>query len=52
MCELGNRSPGIFLQAFEPLRMPENARKLIDKVYARLDDIYKVEVKRVQPNSK
>lgn len=28
------------------------ARKLIDKVYARLDEIYKVEVKRVQPNSK
>jgi hypothetical protein len=31
MCELGNRSPGIFLQAFEPLRMPENARRVIDK---------------------
>jgi len=28
------------------------ARKLLDKVFARLDEIYKVEKKRVQPNSK
>lgn len=31
MCELGNRSPGVFLQAFEPLRMPESTRRIIDK---------------------
>lgn len=31
MCELSNKSPGIFLKSFEPLRIPENARKLIDK---------------------
>jgi hypothetical protein len=31
MCELGNRSPGLFLKAYEPLRMPENARKVIEK---------------------
>jgi hypothetical protein len=28
------------------------ARELLDKVFNRLDDIYKVEKKRVQPNSK
>lgn len=32
MCEMGNRSPGVMLQAFEPLRMPDSARKLVDKV--------------------
>lgn len=32
MCEMGNRSPGVMLQAFEPLRMPENARKIVDKI--------------------
>ena len=31
MCELANRSPGIFLQAYEALRMPESARKFVDK---------------------
>lgn len=31
MCELANRSPGVFLQAFEPLRMPESSRKSIEK---------------------
>lgn len=31
MCELGNRSPGVFLQAYEPLRMPESTRRIIDK---------------------
>jgi hypothetical protein len=32
MCEMGNRSPGVMLQSFEPLRMPDSARRLVDKV--------------------
>lgn len=31
MCELSNKSPGIFLQAYEPLRMPDSARRNIEK---------------------
>lgn len=32
MCEVGMKSPQVFLEAFEPLRMPENARKAVEKV--------------------
>jgi hypothetical protein len=32
MCELSTKSPSVFLEAFEPLRMPENARKSIEKI--------------------
>lgn len=31
MCEQANRSPGIFLQSFEPLRMPDTSRRMIEK---------------------
>jgi hypothetical protein len=31
MCEISAKSPSIFLEAFQPLRMPENARKAIEK---------------------
>ena len=31
MCEVGVKSPSIFLEAYQPLRMPENARKAIEK---------------------
>ena len=34
MCELSNKSPGIFLQAYEPLRMPDSARRNIEKAIA------------------
>ena len=32
MCEISMKSPQVFLEAFEPLRMPENARKAVEKV--------------------
>jgi hypothetical protein len=32
MCEVSVKSPSVFLEAFEPLRIPENARKNIDKI--------------------
>ena len=38
--------------ANESIEGISEARKLLDKVFARLDEIYKIEKKRVQPNSK
>ena len=32
MCEVSVKSPSVFLEAFEPLRIPENARKSIEKI--------------------
>jgi hypothetical protein len=32
MCEISVKSPCIFLEAFQPLRIPENARKSIEKI--------------------
>lgn len=31
MCEMGVKHPSVILEAFQPLRMPENARKAIEK---------------------
>eukprot|EP00347_Sterkiella_histriomuscorum_P000651 403375021 len=31
MCEISVKSPSIFLEAYQPLRMPENARKAVEK---------------------
>lgn len=31
MCEISPKSPSILLEAFQPLRMPETARKVIEK---------------------
>ena len=31
MCEVSCKSPAIMLEAFQPLRMPENARKAVEK---------------------
>jgi hypothetical protein len=30
MCEVANKSPSIFLQAYEPLRLPIAARKVFN----------------------
>lgn len=35
MCEISNRSPGVFLQAFEPLRMPDSSRRIIDRTLSQ-----------------
>ncbi len=32
MCEISAKTPSVFLEAFQPLRMPENARKAIEKI--------------------
>lgn len=32
MCEIGVRSPSVFLEAFQPLRMAEGTRKTIEKI--------------------
>jgi hypothetical protein len=32
MCEISVKSPCVFLDAFQPLRLPENARKVIEKI--------------------
>ena len=31
MCEVTERCPSAFLQAYQPLRLPQNARKVFDK---------------------
>jgi len=31
MCEVSQKSPSVFLQAFQPLRMPDTTRKIIEK---------------------
>lgn len=31
MCEVSVKSPQVFLDSFQPLRMPENARKAVEK---------------------
>ena len=31
MCDITNKSPSVFLQAFQPLRMPDGTRKQIEK---------------------
>lgn len=31
MCDISEKSPSIFLQAFQPLRMPDQTRKIIEK---------------------
>jgi hypothetical protein len=31
MCELSIRTPSVFLDAYCPLRMPENVRRVIEK---------------------
>lgn len=31
MCEVSVRGPSVFLEAYQPLRMPENIRKAIEK---------------------
>ncbi len=32
MCEISTKSPSVFLEAYQPLRIPENARKSIEKI--------------------
>ena len=32
MSEVSIKSPAVILEAFQPLRMPENARRIIDKI--------------------
>jgi predicted ATP-dependent Lon-type protease len=31
MCEVSQKSPSIFLEAFQPLRMPDQTRRIIEK---------------------
>ena len=31
MCDVSQKSPSVFLQAFQPLRMPDSTRKFIEK---------------------
>lgn len=32
MCEISVKSPCVFLEAYQPLRLPENCRKAIEKI--------------------
>jgi len=31
MCDISQKSPSVFLQAFQPLRMPDQTRRIIEK---------------------
>jgi hypothetical protein len=32
ICEISVKSPCVFLEAFQPIRIPESARKVIEKI--------------------